>query len=132
MIVKGRLTALVTVAAGLQFAPPVPACAGVPRGVVISAGELIADETTGTTIARGHARIAAEKYAIDGQADTIEVRPAIRYFSKVPHGCRSARAATAPIRSHARSILRAASRWTPISLFQHPRWVPRRLLRDSA
>lgn len=77
MIVKGRLTALVTVAAGLQFAPPVPACAGVPRGVVISAGELIADETTGTTIARGHARIAAEKYAIDGQADTIEVRPAI-------------------------------------------------------
>lgn len=51
--------------------------AGIPRGLVLAADEQIADEATGTTIARGHAELTVEKHAIRGRADTIEVRPAI-------------------------------------------------------
>lgn len=53
------------------------ALAGIPRGLVLAADEQIADEATGTTIARGNAELIVEKYAIRGRADTIEVRPAI-------------------------------------------------------
>ncbi|MEQ1716301.1 MAG: hypothetical protein ABL907_10010 [Hyphomicrobium sp.] len=51
--------------------------AGVPRGLVLAADEQSADETTGTTVAKGHAEVTVERYAIRGRADTIEVRPAI-------------------------------------------------------
>lgn len=53
------------------------ASAGVPRGVRLIADEQIADETTGTTIARGRAEISVEKSNIRGSAAVIEVRPKI-------------------------------------------------------
>ncbi|MCB1484460.1 MAG: hypothetical protein KDJ17_06165 [Hyphomicrobiaceae bacterium] len=54
-----------------------PVLAGLPRGVVLIADEQIADEKTGTTVARGHAEIISDKYRIRGNADAIEIRPAI-------------------------------------------------------
>ncbi len=49
--------------------------AGVPRGLVLAADEQIADEATGTTVARGNAELTILQRAILGRADTIEVSP---------------------------------------------------------
>lgn len=51
--------------------------AGLPRGIELVAGEQIADEATGTTIARGNAEIRSGLYKIHGTASIIEVRPPI-------------------------------------------------------
>ena len=49
--------------------------AGIPRGAMLAADEQIADEVTGTTIARGNAEITIAERAINGSADSIEVHP---------------------------------------------------------
>lgn len=49
--------------------------AGIPRGVMLSADEQTADETTGVTIARGNAELTVEKQPIRARADVIELRP---------------------------------------------------------
>jgi lipopolysaccharide export system protein LptA len=49
--------------------------AGIPRGVMLSADEQSADETTGVTIARGNAELTVEKQPIRARADVIELRP---------------------------------------------------------
>jgi hypothetical protein len=49
--------------------------ARLPRDVALAADEQLGDETTGITIARGHALLIAPAYAIRGEADVIEVRP---------------------------------------------------------
>lgn len=54
-----------------------PVLAGLPRGVVLIADEQIADDKTGDIIARGHAEIISDTYRIRGDADAIEIRPAI-------------------------------------------------------
>ena len=59
----------------VAFAPL--AHAGIPRGAVLIADEQDADETTGITIARGHAEISVETQRINGRADTIELRPGV-------------------------------------------------------
>ncbi len=54
---------------------PFPAHSGVPRDVMLSADEQIADEKTGITIARGNAELTVASHRIRGTADVIEVRP---------------------------------------------------------
>jgi hypothetical protein len=68
---------LLVLAAMTGALAPALVLAGVPRGLILAADEQVADEGTGTIIARGHAELSVEKYAIRGRADTIEVRPAI-------------------------------------------------------
>ena len=70
-----RIARVVFVAAVslVAFAPL--AHAGLPRGAMLSADEQDADETTGVTIARGHAEISIAAQRIFGHADTIELRP---------------------------------------------------------
>ncbi len=51
------------------------ACAGIPRGLTLMGDEQTGDETTGLTVARGHAEIAVENQPIKGTADVIELRP---------------------------------------------------------
>ena len=62
-----------SIIASQAFAPL--AHAGLPRGAVLMADEQDADETTGVTIARGHAEISVETQRISGHADAIELRP---------------------------------------------------------
>ncbi len=49
--------------------------ARLPRDGALAADEQSGDETTGITIATGHALLIAPTYAIRGEADVIEVRP---------------------------------------------------------
>jgi hypothetical protein len=68
---KFRLVVL-TCAVGFN---PMPADAGVPRDLMLSADEQVADEKTGVTIARGNAELSVASHRIRGTADVIEVRP---------------------------------------------------------
>lgn len=52
-----------------------PACAGIPRGLMLIGDEQAGDETTGVTIARGHAELLVEKQPIHATADVIELHP---------------------------------------------------------
>ena len=72
-MIRGFLIAIL-IACVAGFAAP-GAFAGVPRGLVLSADEQDADDTTGITIARGNAEVAIAAYAILGHADVIELRP---------------------------------------------------------
>ena len=51
------------------------AVAGIPRGLMLIGDEQTGDETSGVTIARGHAEVSVEKQPIKGTADVIELRP---------------------------------------------------------
>lgn len=59
------------------IAVPALAEAGVPRNMMLSADEQLADENTGVTIARGNAEVTVGTHRIHGTADVIEVRPKI-------------------------------------------------------
>lgn len=52
-----------------------PASAGIPRGLMLIGDEQAGDETTGVTIARGHAELVVEKQPIHATADVIELHP---------------------------------------------------------
>ena len=52
-----------------------PASAGVPRGLMLIGDEQAGDDTTGVTIARGHAELVVEKQPIHATADVIELHP---------------------------------------------------------
>ena len=49
--------------------------AGIPRGLMLMGDEQNGDESTGVTVARGHAEVSVEKQPIHGKADVIELRP---------------------------------------------------------
>ena len=52
-----------------------PASAGIPRGLMLIGDEQVGDETSGVTIARGHAELVVEKQPIHATADVIELHP---------------------------------------------------------
>lgn len=59
----------------VSLAAMLPAEAGIPRGVILTADEQEADTATGVTIARGNAEISVDKRPILGHADVIELNP---------------------------------------------------------
>lgn len=70
-----RLSCLLTYVVLAVAALTSPACAGIPRGLMLIGDEQAGDETTGVTIARGHAELVVEKQPIHAIADVIELHP---------------------------------------------------------